>query len=1113
MNLCKNRSRYAAVTLCVSLAASGLALTPIVATAADEAATPAAPAGAEQALAQAAATGEKVEVAQWTTETNQVFARPDGALELTAHREAVRTDINGEWEPIDTTLQRNKDGSYSPAAITTPVRFAAGGSSDLASAGDGPTALDFTIEDGTLPRATVEGNQITYPQVRPGVDIVLTATVDGYTDAVVVHDQAAAADLVRDPIVFSGTSSGLELHSTSDGALLATDPNTGDQLLSPPPIAWDSSERGIGAEADETSIGTAIVHELEPAQIDDAPAGGDDSARIEVAPPASMMSDPRTTYPLYLDPQISDSQLHFLTVHQNGWDYYDQANSLLRVGYCGWSECNPSTQGNARSYFSFDITPLALSGQDPIVYDVRLAAYQVWNASSTAQPVVLRKSGGFNSSTNWPGPAGDNLQQVSSAAGYNATNEAWIRFDNEALRQYVSNLGAVLEDRTANFSLAAPELNNKMQWKKFSNDVRMTVVFAYPPKIKAIVEQGLVKCPGKPVYSRGTASRRIDATETVPDGVSGNSGLRYQQRFFRDDANGTGPWDSTTLVRSSGWTTTNPYPQTTLAEGKYAWSGVAGALSGTDANGNPFPFAATATDPADRRFTVDSTAPSVPKITSDDFPADYWGRSISSAGQSAFRVSGLGPDVAGITYKFNSGDTAIAVPDTACDYTGPGFKKRTADQIAITPTLDDITALHAGVSNTLTVTAFDDAHNRSTATYSFYISKADDSPNPTPFRFEAESPQVEKTGSSSTMTLSPNDTAPAIGKYFAVTSTDPNGELKIKIPVNQDGYFAVGALFSGCSACGTVQAGSSAVDRGSLGEFDTTGPATSTTFAKLGGFKPSTDGATGNRYINIKLLLPKATSASAAEARIDYFTVALLQSGLYGEGKSSVEESLADAFNNFGIGSAGAIDVALEPASRDQSSPAITPQRALSRASFPAGGITVTFPAQDGIPQRTTTFKIPDATAKGDNVIAAGQRISIPQTTPQGKLAQHVDFLVASTCGAVPARPDIAFDFTHKQTDNSTRTTNTLLPNSVPRWTDLGAAPGALVSVPVGTYLEGSPARTTNGGARVFALGTDVDVLQANKPLLSVTLPTTGATFTQDCTGAPRLHVLAMAVN
>ncbi|MFD1049657.1 EXLDI protein, partial [Kibdelosporangium lantanae] len=56
-------------------------------------------------------------------------------------------------------------------------------------------------------------------------------------------------------------------------------------------------------------------------------------------------------YPVYIDPTMTGTRGHFLTVQSGGWNYYDDNDEPMRVGYCGWAECT-SSNGVGRSYFS-----------------------------------------------------------------------------------------------------------------------------------------------------------------------------------------------------------------------------------------------------------------------------------------------------------------------------------------------------------------------------------------------------------------------------------------------------------------------------------------------------------------------------------------------------------------------------------------------------------------------------------------------------------------------------------------------------------------------------------------------------------------------------------------
>src|SRR6478735_10206222 len=69
---------------------------------------------AGQAAQQASATGNRVKVPGMTSQTTETFANPDGSFTDEIAVEPVRVNRAGAWLPVDSTLQANLDGSWSP---------------------------------------------------------------------------------------------------------------------------------------------------------------------------------------------------------------------------------------------------------------------------------------------------------------------------------------------------------------------------------------------------------------------------------------------------------------------------------------------------------------------------------------------------------------------------------------------------------------------------------------------------------------------------------------------------------------------------------------------------------------------------------------------------------------------------------------------------------------------------------------------------------------------------------------------------------------------------------------------------------------------------------------
>src|SRR5579884_413335 len=184
--------------LTLALAASALtaAHAPRRAVAGPVHATPAAattkPLTAAQASARAAATGQPVIADAATTPTAQTTANPDGTFTLTTSPAPVRVRKNGAWVPLDASLVRNSDGTYSPTASTGALTLSGGGSGPLAVLDLGGRQLSITLP-ATLPATTVSGNTATYISVLPDTDLVVTSTAQGGLSDVFVVKTATAA--------------------------------------------------------------------------------------------------------------------------------------------------------------------------------------------------------------------------------------------------------------------------------------------------------------------------------------------------------------------------------------------------------------------------------------------------------------------------------------------------------------------------------------------------------------------------------------------------------------------------------------------------------------------------------------------------------------------------------------------------------------------------------------------------------------------------------------------------------------------------------------------------------------------------------------------------------
>ena len=122
------------------------------------------------------------------TESSTTVVRADGTRAVTLYAGAVQLRRGAEWQPIDLTLVTAPDGTARPVAVAhdltlTPtgplVRFAGGGSA----------TLDWSAP---LPAPRLDGHRATYPQARPGHDLVVEVTSGGFVASLRRTDPAAA---------------------------------------------------------------------------------------------------------------------------------------------------------------------------------------------------------------------------------------------------------------------------------------------------------------------------------------------------------------------------------------------------------------------------------------------------------------------------------------------------------------------------------------------------------------------------------------------------------------------------------------------------------------------------------------------------------------------------------------------------------------------------------------------------------------------------------------------------------------------------------------------------------------------------------------------------------
>lgn len=1077
------------------------AATPTADPATSAAATPEETSASEQAQA----TGQPVLVPADTTETQTVVANPEGTFTLHANAAPVRAQLpDGTWAPIDTTLHTTAAGRLSPANTAQDMSFSAGGDGPLVTLNGAGAAADKQVAlswPTALPAPTVAGDTATYHNVYPGVDLQMIAQNDAYNEILVVHDAAAATNPALQNLKLSVAGQGVTVTSDATNGLVGTDPATGDTIFrGSPAIAWDSTPHtnvGTGASSDDTGGATVTPLEVDnstPATSTQSGTVVSDTA-VSVAVPSSTLTGPGVTYPVYIDPSMTGTG-NYAVVLSGGAPYYNDSTQHPKVGYCGWTGCNGI--GTARAYFSLGTSTLANRATTAHIYSADFNITQIHNAAGcTSEPVDLYTSGAFNSGITWGGPITSFLQEVS--ANYSDTCSTSpanrIHFNSSAVVGFVQT-GANNDWPTVSFAFKAPNESDAYQWKQFNADAELDVSYDFPPSTPgSLAVSGALACSGKPIYTTDStpvlAARAVDNNPS-PSNVglyfqiytnpAGASALRYNPTRVLDPSNTTVTWTN----NSSNTNSTAP-----LADGNYAYR-VQGYT------GSPPQYSAYSSWYI---FTLDTVAPATPTISSFDYPAGTWGAPQGAPGVFHLTSSGA----AAFAYAFDSSSNLVNPTSADCTYTSATKRWMTATGGAASLTAPSLTP----GPHTLYVKSFDDAHNVSGVTsYSFYVAPTVANEGAT--RLEAESLPV---------TPGPNDSvAASAGSTWSngyeerlmgsggTESTPEQFTFSFSTAVEAD--YALGVQVTSQNDAGILAFeldGQPVTSNGSRVEFDGYSPSTKASYVALGGqhLQPTAaDGSTITHTITVDVVGQNASSTGST-AGVDFFTVVPINNVTAGcpAGATDVSQCLAQAMNNNGIAVDNTTPANIGPSADN----AGISEQALTAAGF-GPGQTVTV---DSGTAAQATFTMPTNTAgTPDNVIADGQSIPLPQAT----LANNVDLLVLSTCGSTAVSLSTQFLVNY---DDGAYTTK-LLP-SIGDW---NAAPlanagpssdtGGRTLVATLSYRDVGTAADTSHQVAIYHVQIPVDY--TDDPVTSVTLPSTGADFTNACT-TPTLHVLAMTTS
>ncbi|CAM3461902.1 hypothetical protein GCM10007368_28360 [Isoptericola cucumis] len=634
------------------------------------------------AAAQVAAEcGSEVEIRSERSPWDTVFATPAGGMRVETSAAAVRTEVNGSWQEIDTTLALGAAG-VEAAAAALPIVFSDGSAGmPLARIESGGHVLEFHAPF-ELTAPSVSGDRVTYPDVLPGVDLIASIDPDGtgFSEVLRVASAQAAANPALAELGFPvEVSEGLTV-SEADGGFVASDAAGVRVFTSPTPLMWDSGsatapapapapasapDGGSGVSGTSASTGAALVAGVdetsgEPVADDLVVAPGLDSAvmpmpvevsggSVTLTPDAGMLADPGTSWPVFIDPGVSGSR-HEWTALRSGMSSDYKFSGDQGLGFCDVSVTSACGRDfTSRLVWEFhglskvsnvaagDITSATFSAYGTHSFNCTAYAVQAFNVES----IVSGTTWGSNSG--WTAGNRQSTRSVAHRPGCDGEPRRIAWDIKQAAQEAASYNHAYIT-----IGLRAADESTMAKWKRYKNTAKLSVSYNRAPvmpttkSMKTTASGSNLACS---TSKSGTDSIRTTRPTLRAHGVDPD-GQKVRLRFKATDvATGDKVWQSSlTTARASGQQHTVKVPSGVLKDERvYRWR-------------------AESQDPGGRKsgwsddmcyIRPDMTPPNKPTVTSNAYPENRVNGEVGTSGTFKFGPNGS-KDVVKYKYSFNS---------------------------------------------------------------------------------------------------------------------------------------------------------------------------------------------------------------------------------------------------------------------------------------------------------------------------------------------------------------------------------------------------------------------------------------------------------------------------
>lgn len=359
---------------------------------------------------------------------------------------------------------------------------------------------------GVLPTPVLTANKATYVDARPGVDLVVEATRTGFEQFLVVKNRAAAAQVETVTFPFRGPGVAGSTRG-ADGSIVLTD-QAGKQTAGiPAPLMWGAKKIAItGAPAAQLPVRAGLVNR-------------GDAVELTLIPDRSWLNDPRTSYPVTIDPSVNPTTTFDTYVRETVNSDQNQENDL-QIGLLATS---PPTL--ARSFLTWDTTILA--GKQ--ITSATVSFWNFWSHTCTATSWEIWTTDTSTYTTTFTNqPAWDTVgpdAKTTATAGGSTCSDAWVTIDGKTFFQKA----ATANKTRAGMGVRATDETNVNGFKQFrsregsapSEDPKATVNYNSWPTVTSRTTVPATSCvtgSGRPQVN--TLTPQLEATVSDGDGTA-----------------------------------------------------------------------------------------------------------------------------------------------------------------------------------------------------------------------------------------------------------------------------------------------------------------------------------------------------------------------------------------------------------------------------------------------------------------------------------------------------------------------------------------------------------------------------------------------------------------